>query len=459
MTATRNDDGGESQTVEFVILGAGLCGLAAASKLGARAAVLEREETPGGVVRTERLAGHWIDRVIHMLYFDRPEKMAQISGLFGDVLASSPPVAWIETAAGAIRYPMQHNLHDLPADLMVACLYDLAAAHFHHSDDPAKDYRDFLMRQFGKTLCELFFFPYNEKLWGRPLDKLAPTSFQWNIARPVFKDTLAAAIARQPAGRAYNDGGFYPRPPPDAPVRGAEFMARMLAEHVIDLRLQHRVEAVDLRARTIHVATPWGPRRIVYRFACLSTLPLPSLLDLVCNLPPEVAQARAALKHNRVVSIAFALRGPRPERLGCWRYYPDPSLVFTRAVFMHEFDPLMSPPDGWSILVEIPQPAEDPVPDLEGLMEQAWRDLHRTTLPLAGCELVARSTWIIDPAYVVFTPETEGAVRTAKAFLIEHGVDVLGRYGQWEYSSMVKVMTDGFAYAEFHSRTGHRHGS
>ncbi|MGI8921240.1 MAG: NAD(P)-binding protein [Solirubrobacteraceae bacterium] len=46
-----------TEDVDVLVLGAGLGGLAVAAELGEQAVVLEREERPGGIVKTESLGG------------------------------------------------------------------------------------------------------------------------------------------------------------------------------------------------------------------------------------------------------------------------------------------------------------------------------------------------------------------------------------------------------------------
>jgi len=61
------------QDVDYLILGAGLAGLAAADGLSDSAVVLERDEVPGGLVRADYFDGYWFDRVLHLLYFADPK--------------------------------------------------------------------------------------------------------------------------------------------------------------------------------------------------------------------------------------------------------------------------------------------------------------------------------------------------------------------------------------------------
>ena len=57
------------ESCDYVVVGAGLSGLAAALALGNGCTVLETCSEPGGLVRSVRIGSYWFDRVLHLLYF------------------------------------------------------------------------------------------------------------------------------------------------------------------------------------------------------------------------------------------------------------------------------------------------------------------------------------------------------------------------------------------------------
>ncbi|HYJ79117.1 MAG TPA: FAD-dependent oxidoreductase [Longimicrobiaceae bacterium] len=433
---------------EFVVLGGGVAGLAAAAGLGPRALVLERESRPGGLVRTECFAGgYWFDRVLHVLHFRDPAVEARIRGLLGDELVPCPPVAWVECAAGTARYPLQLNLGALEPEVRAACLADYARAARDEGDRSALRYDEYLLRAFGAGLCEQFFFPYNRKQWKRPLHSLVPEGSSWNIARPTLEAVLRGALEPNRDRAGYNSHAFYPRPPAGAAVRGMEVLSRALAARAAALHLRTAVERIDPGSRTVSARR--GGRRVAFRWGreCLCTLPLPQAVAMCEGVPPGLARAAAGLRHNRVLSLAFCVRGPRPEAPGHWRYYADEELCFTRLVFMTEFDPLAAPADGFGVLAEVTGPAELPRPGDAELLARAVRDLRRAGVLGGAHRVVEAHVMVADPGYVAFEPDTADTVERCRAWLAERGVATVGRYGRWEYSSMAQVMGDALAWA------------
>jgi protoporphyrinogen oxidase len=281
-------------------------------------------------------------------------------------------------------------------------------------------------------------------MWRRDLTVLAPSGFVWNISRPDLKSVLAGALRPDTPTKPYNSDGWYPRPAKDAPVRGMEVLTRALAAKIHDLRLRHEVMSIQLSARTVLVRTPHGEATFVWRHRCVSTLPLPLLVSLCEDVPARVATAASGLEYNRVLSVAIRVLGPRPN-VGLWRYYPSPSVLFTRLVFLHAFDPLMAPAQGWPLLAEVPWRTDEPLPD--GFAQTIVKQAREVGALTPGHEVLDATVVEANPAYVVFHPGGSDAIETIISWLRSHGIDPVGRFGRWEYSSMAQALRDGHELA------------
>jgi protoporphyrinogen oxidase len=432
---------------DVLILGGGLAGLAAACVLGERALVLEKELQPGGLVRCLNFDGYWFDRVLHILYFSDSRTEERIRRMLGPVLAPNPPAAWVETLAGTTRYPIQVHLNGLDRESLIRCVHDLAREHFTTKADAPDNFQEVLLRAFGQRICDIFMYPYNQKVWKRSLSDLAPSGFQWTIVRPDFDEVLRGALSPYDEFLAYNARGWYPLVPRDQPIRGMEYLSAALARNTHDIRLAHRVTAIDTNSQIVVVEYDGDVLEFRYRRLC-STLPLPLMLDLCRQTPGSLRSARGQLDSNRVISVAFSVQGPRPPHCGHWRYYADPALIFNRLVFMHEFDPDHAPTGGWGLMAEITEPASARSTPLAEMVRRTRADVLKTGILGPDCRIVDANVFTADPAYVVFTTATQRTAAEARSFFRQNCVDLLGRYGRWEYSSMSQVMRDGFEWAE-----------
>jgi protoporphyrinogen oxidase len=431
---------------DVLVLGGGLAGLATASALGARAIVLEREAEAGGLVRTLARGGYWFDHVLHLLYFADPDTERRVHAMMGADLQPCPPEAWVESMSGRARFPFQGHLRELPADVIARCLTDLAATTFGPASPPAANYEEMLLRTFGRAMCDEFFFPYNRKMWKRPLDGLSASGFHWNIQRPDFESVVKGSLPQAAAFAPYNARGWYPRP--SQGPRGMGALSHALARHVHDVRFGHGVQSIDPTRREVVTQHDGHESRFHYRHALVCTLPLPVTLGLVRGLPRDLAAAPARLPYNRVLTPCFSVRGPRPKNTGHWRYFTDPSLSFTRLVFMHRFDPASAPRDGWGLMAEVTQPAGQPVPDRAEVLARVRGEIERVGVLPRGSTIVDAHVEVCEYGYVVFEHHVERLVQRALSVLRGLGIHPVGRYGRWEYSSMAQVMRDGFAQGD-----------
>ena len=261
---------------DVLVLGGGLAGMSASIAYGPGCAVLEREDRPGGLVKAVQIEGYWFDHVIHLLYFRDPAIEARVLPLLGDLLGRCPPDAWVVTKQGTARFPLQMHLGHLELDTAAECLEGIIAG--HQVTEPPANYDQLLRAAFGQGLYDLFFRPYNDKMWKRPLTELAPAGFQWNLHRPDLGQAIRGAMRPDRNAGSYNANGFYPRPPADSPVRGMECLSVALAEHVPDLRLRHEVVSIDPAARTVRARVGGEEQEFGWTGRCVSTLPLPVTL-------------------------------------------------------------------------------------------------------------------------------------------------------------------------------------
>ena len=435
---------------KVAILGAGLTGLAAASVLQDTAIIFEMTDRPGGLVKTENHNNYWFDHVLHLLHFQQMTPVEErIKAIVGDEdLHPIYPEAWVETDQGHCRYPLQMHLSGLNTETVISVLRDLALVTFSADKSPPKNFEEMLTKSFGHAFCKLFMLPYNRKVWKRPLDNLAPSGFQWNIDHPDFNQVLRGALSDHTDFKAYNSNGWYPRPPKSAALRGMEVLSRRLADHVQNLKLDHEVKEIDLDSKKITVLHKGKEQEYYYTDGCLSTIPLPVLVERTKDLPAELLMRKELLKSNRVISVMLSIQGPRPKNRGHWRYYPQEELSFTRLIYMHNFDPDSAPAEGWGLMTEITEPSEWPMKNNQDIIEKTIRDIKLCKALPSDCRIIATDLLVINPAYVVFTNESKKYVEELKSYYASKGLTLLGRYGQWEYSSMAQVIRDGFAWAD-----------
>ncbi|MBL8612506.1 MAG: FAD-dependent oxidoreductase [Myxococcales bacterium] len=424
------------ESVDTLVVGAGVSGLATAAALGPDhdTLVLEGDAEIGGYCKTVKKDGFVWDYSGHFFHFKHPEIEAWLrERMPGQRVLTVEKKSFIDFRGQWIDFPFQKNIHQLPREDFVECLYDLyfarAPAELVGPEVAAArkgDYATFhemLFARFGRGIAERFLIPYNEKLYAcdlRTLDKDAMGRFF-----PHADLTDVVRNMRHADNRTYNATFTYPE-------GGAIEYVKALASAVPPSRiaLGEPVVGIDLAAKVAKT-----PKREIRFRSLVSSAPLPRLLSLA-----GVAHDAAAFSWNKV--LVFNLGFDRKGKQGAhWVYYPDKDISFYRIGF---YDNIFDT-DRMSLYVELGYPAGAPV-DVAAARARVLEDLARVGV-IDGHALVAEHSVVMDPAYVHVTRAGIAEQARVTAELSRAGVRSIGRYGGWTYCSIEDNIVEARAVA------------
>src|SRR5687768_11530946 len=158
--------------VNTLIVGAGISGLATAASLrpGEDFLLLEAEAQPGGYCRTIKKEGFVWDYSGHFFHFKYPEIEGWLRDRMpGQDIRTITKKSFIDYKGHTIDFPFQKNIHQLPKEELIDCIYDL----FFRAETPSDDsFGAMLYARFGRSIAEKFLIPYNEKLYACDLGTL-----------------------------------------------------------------------------------------------------------------------------------------------------------------------------------------------------------------------------------------------------------------------------------------------
>jgi protoporphyrinogen oxidase len=410
-------------SVQNLIVGAGISGLATGAFLNgaAEALILEADAEIGGYCKTVRREGFVWDYSGHFFHFKHPEIEAWLRARMpGQEVRTIIKRSFVRYHGRDIDFPFQKNIHQLPQEEFIDCLYDL---YFADGKAEPRSFREMLYSRFGRAIAEKFLIPYNEKLYACDLGQLDVDAMGRFFPHASFADVMRNL--RQPDNASYNATFSYP-------AGGAIEYVKALASEIPPggLALGEPLTAVDLERR---IATT--PRR-QFRFERLiSSAPFPRLLRL-CG----VAYDPSLFTWNKVLvfNLGFDQKGPRAPH---WIYFPDRARAFYRVGF---YDNIFDT-ERMSLYVELGF-ARDAAIDVDAARARVLDGLRAEGI-VTDHRLVAEHHVVMDPAYVHITRASIEAQRRLSAELAARGVYSIGRYGGWTYCSIEDNIVEARALA------------
>jgi protoporphyrinogen oxidase len=409
------------KTVGTLIVGAGITGLATAAALTARGdedyLVLEASGEIGGWCKTVKRDGFVWDYSGHFFHFKHPEIEQWLRERMPEQrIRVVEKKSFVAYKGRLVDFPFQKNIHQLPQDEFIDCLHDL---YFARSSDvrrgppaPEDDFEKMLYARFGKSICEKFLVPYNEKLYAcdlATLDKDAMGRFF-----PYADLTDVVRNMKKPDNASYNATFTYPEGGAIEYVKALAGEVRgggvAVDEALVSVDLDHKI------ARTM--------RNEIQFDRLVSSAPFDRFAE-ICALDHD----RSTWRYSKVLifNLGFDCKGQENVH---WVYYPAKATTFYRVGW---YDNIFDT-DRMSLYVEIGFPKDARI-DIAATRERVLADLEREGV-VTSQRLVAEHSVVLDPAYVHVTKRSLAEHKRLSARLRERNVWSIGRYGGWTYCAI-----------------------
>jgi protoporphyrinogen oxidase len=436
-------------TQHVVVLGAGPAGISAAWRLaerGIHVTVLEKDGAVGGMGKTIKVGPHYVDYGPHTFHIrETAESRAiheAIKPFFGD-----DPLILTRGTRVLLRgkeyvYPLEmlQVLTGVSPALSARIVFDYLVASAKSTFAPAKredSFEEWGVRNLGRTLYDLCFGIYSERVWGLPTSQISSKQAQ-RVAKLNLRNIILRTLGIKADPATYFTKYMYPR-------KGIsvlfENMAAEVRKHGNCIHLQSPAVRIERQGDRIHRVAfrKDGREETIECDGVLSTLPLPFLVDLIQpSLPPQVAAHAAKLRYRSLKLIYIVLKRKQLTDYH-WVYLLDQQFRVNRMSEQKNVSAEMVPADRTVLCIELSCWRDEPVwkASDEEVYRIALRDMLKMGYGITESEVEEYFVTDIATAYPVYEINFEDhLIPVLEGVHAVPNLLTLGRHGLFLNNSM-----------------------
>lgn len=393
---------------DIAIIGGGITGLAVARLLSTHhtVRVYEAEQTVGGLIRCERVEGNLFHtcggHVFNTKRSDVADWFWQHFDREQEFRHATRNSAVVLTPTLTVPYPIENNVWRLPQQTQASVINDLLTL----GNKRGGDFESFLKSRFGRTLYELYFQPYNEKIWRQSLATVPLDWLEGKLPMPTVEEILLANFNHAEEHTFVHSSFYYPV------SGGSQFIADRMAcglDIATDCPVQHIA------------ATPCGTWQVAgeeYR-AVVYTGDIRQLPTALAGkaLAPFAADLAALQAHGTTTALVQLDDNPYS-----WLYQPSRQHDSHRIIMTGNFAPANNAAGVLTATVEFTDcKSEDDIRQQLLRMPYAPRYLAHRYHPLT---------------YPVQSQGTRALIDRVRHAMLPQGLTIAGRFAEWEYYNM-----------------------
>jgi protoporphyrinogen oxidase len=447
---------GQQTKQQFVVLGGGLAGLAAAREIlkkGCAVTLIEKSAEVGGLARTFEQDGFRFDIGGHRFHSNNPSVVQWLKDLLKSDLLTVRRISHIYLNGQFVSYPIQFPgaLSIFPPLKAAQMVFSYLTAKITERKRQDLSFEDWVIKRYGKALYKVFFKPYTEKVWGISCHTLSATWAAQRISIPSMWRTIKYAISPPKNAPATAISKFY------YPRAGFGMIPEALRQEIVDMggviytstfltqcmpigdQFQVTVQHKDGETITLHADQ------------VVSSIPLDCLLQ---SIPKELGSQKILEQYNleyRDIICLFIALNKKQVSEDSWTYFPLKELMFGRTHEPKNWSSEMVPDGKYtSLAVEIFSSRGEltwkmtDIAIIDTVIEQmnqiGWirkEDVHKS--------------WVlrVPYAYPVYHIGYEEKLKAVKDYLDQwSNLHLIGRTGSFHYMNSDGVIEDVFRFME-----------
>lgn len=431
----------------ILIVGAGVCGMTLGYRLteaGYPVTIIEKQTDIGGLARTYRYGDFFFDSGPHRFCSSNAEVINFLKDVFQDGLLSAPMKSSVYFLGRYYDWPLKARvLLRLPLRFLVRISFDFLKILLRRPAAPPQNFRDYIIRKYGKTLYEADFGPYTEKFTKMPNTSIHPDWAKAGINRALIDEDLRMNSLADVIMTALKPKSplsiFYPR-------NGiSEFHSRLkdaILQGGGQILTQRKVKSLLVNHQTIQEVILYPEGRVSDVDTLVWTAPIGEISELL-------AAGTNDLEYLNIVIFNISLRG-KPKHEYQWVYYVDSRIVFNRLYSTVNFSGRSAPRGFHGLCVEVTcREGDEAWAQPSSLYGEIVAALERVDIINSEDEVVAIRHEKLEKAYPLYKTNYRKELKERLDALSRiNNLVLAGRTGLFWYNNMDHSIESAFQVAE-----------
>lgn len=410
--------------MKIAVIGTGISGLSIAQLLKDKHEVIlfEKNNRAGGLIKCERVQDCLFHKVGGHVFNSRNQQVldwfwAHFNRETEFVSAKRKAKVFFNNSI--IGYPIENYIYLFEPALAKKIVAELLELQHQPKKDPLDypDFEAFLQGNFGQTLYQAYFKPYNHKIWRADLSSVSMQWLEGKLPMPNLREIMQSNIIREEEGNMVHASFYYPK------EGGSQFIVNRLQQG-LNIKTDTEVNEIEKNSSNQFLIDGEAFDKIIY-----------------CGDIRKFPAYGKKLMEERGADISYVenLRSNGTSNLFCetddndisWLYIPEDFTKAHRIIYTGNFSDTNNRGSARkTCVVEFSGKV-----DYEIMVEEI-KKLPGNLSPLA---------YNYEPnSYVIQDHRTRHEIGIARQALEENGIYLLGRFAEWEYYNMDKAIEAAF---------------